>query len=702
VISLALVSGGLFVLGAIGDSPVPDVREYYEAAAAKAGHSADAHVRLALWCESHGMTAERMRHLALAVLSDPANTAARGLMGMVLERGRWLRPEAVTDRVHSDAELSNTLAEYEAKRAKAAVTADGQWKLALWCEQKGLNAEATAHFTAVVRLDPSRSQAWSRLGYRKHNGRWMTDAQIAEAKADAEAQAKADIHWRAKLDRWRLWLVRGSKRSEAEAALAEVLDPRAVPSIMRVFGTSDPARAAQLLGQIDAPRASRALALLAVTSESLEVRRAASEILRQRDPREFLSMVIGMLRNPIRYEVKPVGGPGSPGILVVEGKKFDIERLYAPPAAPSFALMPGDTLAFDDFGLPVIRRFLGVRTGQEFSPRDLTISGVDAKGVASIPGLNPTERSNLANDVSSLGSGEASVVGQAQASGRDLVAKFPVTAQIPIGRMQLEAQTAAAVAQSQLQADIMSIETANATFHKKNTRVLSLLATQTGQDLGEDPEVWNHWWTNEQGYAAVDAKPTPHPILLENVPLSYQPQQVGISIVTSSPVLEIAPHHSCFAAGTPVRTLDGARPIESIRVGDKLLTQDTESGALSFQPVVAAYHNPPNATFRIELGDDEIVATGIHRFWKAGRGWVMARDLEAGDAIRTLGGVETVSSVTPDSTQPVFNLEVASGQDFFVGKKGVLAHDNSIIKPTPRIFDAAPILATSGNSEASK
>ena len=32
--------------------------------------------------------------------------------------------------------------------------------------------------------------------------------------------------------------------------------------------------------------------------------------------------------------------------------------------------------------------------------------------------------------------------------------------------------------------------------------------------------------------------------------------------------------HSCFAAGTVVRTLTGLRPIESIRAGDRVLAQD--------------------------------------------------------------------------------------------------------------------------------
>ncbi len=142
-----------------------------------------------------------------------------------------------------------------------------------------------------------------------------------------------------------------------------------------------------------------------------------------------------------------------------------------------------------------------------------------------------------------------------------------------------------------------------------------------------------------------------------------------------------------------VRTLGGPARIEEIRVGDQVLTQEPRTGALSYHPVVAAFHNPPNATLRIELDRETIVATGIHRFWKAGKGWTMARDLKPGDAVRTLGGTATVTSVEGDGVQPVFNLQVADAESFFVGEQGALVHDNSLVRPTPEPFDAPPGLA---------
>ena len=74
----------------------------YEKARSTVGRDADAHVRLALWCESHGMTAERIKHLSLAVLYDPSHMLARGLMGLVAYHGKWDRPDVVGQQIRND------------------------------------------------------------------------------------------------------------------------------------------------------------------------------------------------------------------------------------------------------------------------------------------------------------------------------------------------------------------------------------------------------------------------------------------------------------------------------------------------------------------------------------------------------------------------------------------------------------------------
>ena len=63
----------------------------------RAGRDADAHVRLASWCEAHGLNAERHKHLATALEIDPDHAAAHGLLGQVADNGEWRMPGMVVD-----------------------------------------------------------------------------------------------------------------------------------------------------------------------------------------------------------------------------------------------------------------------------------------------------------------------------------------------------------------------------------------------------------------------------------------------------------------------------------------------------------------------------------------------------------------------------------------------------------------------------
>jgi hypothetical protein len=269
---------------------------------------------------------------------------------------------------------------------------------------------------------------------------------------------------------------------------------------------------------------------------------------------------------------------------------------------------------------------------------------------------------------------------------------------IPIGKMMAESQKTALLAQQQLADDVRGIEQTNAVVKDLNGRVRSILRVTIGQDLGDDQEAWHRAWVDRQGYVYRMTSTTPPQTTFENVPLNYMPVPTSPTVVDRvisstyrNETASLPSAHSCFAGGTMVRTIDGERPIESIQAGDLVLVQDTKTGGLGYQSVVTAYHNPPNATLKISLGgSDSVVATGIHRFWKVGQGWTMARDLKVGDQVRTLGGVVRVEAIADDRIQPVFNLEVGDGHSFLVGKLGALVHDNSLVEPTLNPFDASP------------
>ena len=714
---VALVCVSLLAL-ADGPPPPLDVATEYQHARAAAGRTPDDQVRLALWCEAHGLTAERLRHLALAVLADPTHATARGLAGLVARDGKWVAPDAVARDVRDDPATKAILDEYDARRSKTPYTADAQWALGQWADEQGLHDQARAHFTAVTRLDPARDQAWKRLGYKKHDGQWATDAQVAAARAEGDAQKHADRTWKPLLEKWRGMLDKPAKRDEARSLLLGVTDPLALPSIGRVFGTdraSDQQVAVGLLGQIESPQASRSLAALAVLSAAPDVRRAALETLRRRDPRDFIGFWIALIRAPIKYEVKPVNGPGSPGVLFVQGEKANTQRVYRPMDVPSLPNALNASFTTDSNGLPVyvIDRGLLNRQNMILLPRqinafdqqaaaapgriaqvasDLHLNSAATRALDKFATPRPLTDFGLGNGIpvdSSVGLmaedyARAGIVGARTAVVRNQI-------QIPIGQMLRESQMSATIAQQQLASDVAGLESYNAAIRRGNEPVVLALGEVTGANYGEDREKWNRWWVDAQGYAITESSTSSVPTFVEDVPINFTP--TATPILADQIVGYARPRHACFAAGTPVRTVAGAKAIETIRRGDLVLVEDTVSGALSYQPVLTAFHNPPSSTYRVKLGEDEVVATGIHRFWKAGKGWTMARDLKAGDSLRVLGGVATVAAVTQEQMQPVFNLEVAAGRSFFVGTLGALVHDNSLVEATPNPFDAPRAVA---------
>jgi hypothetical protein len=148
-----------------------------------------------------------------------------------------------------------------------------------------------------------------------------------------------------------------------------------------------------------------------------------------------------------------------------------------------------------------------------------------------------------------------------------------------------------------------------------------------------------------------------------------------------------------------VQTITGAQAIDTIQVGDRVLSQDPTTGAASYQPVLEVHHNPPYETLRIGFGDETVTVTPLHYLWRAGIGWTMARNLTVGDQVRTLGGTARVESITATGVMPVFNLVVAENSDYFVGNREILAHDDTMVQTVHAPFDASPDLAAIAPSQ---
>ena len=282
----------------------------------------------------------------------------------------------------------------------------------------------------------------------------------------------------------------------------------------------------------------------------------------------------------------------------------------------------------------------------------------------------------------------------------------------------------------------------NDSIEQRNARIVAVLTQTTGKDLGEDPTKWWDWWlqdyngmyatngnnetdseTDKPTYQTPppppvnDSKPS-KPVVYKNAFRGYQvydaPQPTtgsrapgyqptsGARATSSLSVngVNIPPAHSCFAPGTKVWTLTGRMPIGQIKIGDRVLAQNVESGELAYKPVLAVTTRPPGTRIKVGLGPDTITSTPTHPFWVLGESWQMTKQLEAGKNLHTLSGgipVETIEKQAQSDQFPAefaYNLIVDDFHTFFVGDQGFLVHDNTPRDPTaaliPGLLPQAP------------
>ena len=326
----------------LANAPPPSGSDY-EQMRATAGRDAGSQVRLALWCEAHGLEG-RAQAPGDGRARRPLHALARGLMGLVEYSGKWKRPEAVADAVRADVGVADLLAEYNGRRVQDAGEARRQWKLALWCEEKGLRDEARAHLATVVRLDPKHAEAWKRLGYKKVGNRWVTEAAAAE-KGEEQLQQEADKRWRPRLERLRDAL---DRKGHARTRPSRIGDRhRPAGRAVGLAGLRRAGRQSSGRGGAGArpDRCGRGVAGAGDLGR-LRRNRARSDAERPR-PSRGATPRVG--RHAHRHAPRQdqvtrssrSAARGRPGPLYIEGEKANVRRIYAPPPAPFVAFRPG-------------------------------------------------------------------------------------------------------------------------------------------------------------------------------------------------------------------------------------------------------------------------------------------------------------------------------------------------------------------------
>lgn len=169
-----------------------------------------------------------------------------------------------------------------------------------------------------------------------------------------------------------------------------------------------------------------------------------------------------------------------------------------------------------------------------------------------------------------------------------------------------------------------------------------------------------------------------------------------IASIFSGGAAATASKASCFGEGTLVETCsDGAQPIETLRVGDEVLSRNDSTGAVECAPVTQVFERIADDVAEISFSSegefqDTVLVTLDHPFWVEGRGWTAARALKAGDHVwSTNGGVLVSARGNTISSHRVFNIEVERNHSYFVGDEEILVHNQCSPPTAAARFDPA-------------
>lgn len=138
----------------------------------------------------------------------------------------------------------------------------------------------------------------------------------------------------------------------------------------------------------------------------------------------------------------------------------------------------------------------------------------------------------------------------------------------------------------------------------------------------------------------------------------------------------------CFVEGTAVLTATGYVMIEEISSGDKVWSQNPETGEKELKKVVQTFKNETDELVHVWANGEEIVSTPEHPFYVPRKGWIGAIDLRAGDLLLLKDDgyivVEMIQHEILESPIAVYNFEVEDFHTYYVGIETILVHNSCL------------------------
>ena len=135
----------------------------------------------------------------------------------------------------------------------------------------------------------------------------------------------------------------------------------------------------------------------------------------------------------------------------------------------------------------------------------------------------------------------------------------------------------------------------------------------------------------------------------------------------------------CFVKGTKVKTENGFKNIEDIKIGDKVYSYNLDNNSLELKKVLNTIKSNTIDTYKVTIGGKTVEMSPKHQLYIIDKGWVRAYNLNVNDKLLDVNGKQiTISKIEYkkyDSPIDTYNLTIEGNNNYFVTDIQVLVHN---------------------------
>ena len=135
----------------------------------------------------------------------------------------------------------------------------------------------------------------------------------------------------------------------------------------------------------------------------------------------------------------------------------------------------------------------------------------------------------------------------------------------------------------------------------------------------------------------------------------------------------------CFVAGTKVKTENGFKNIEDIKIGDKVYSFNLDNNEIELKEVLELIHSSAKDTYKMTIGGKTVEMTSKHQVYIVDKGWTRAYNIKIGDMMLSASGdkvkITNIEHIKYDNPIDTYNLAVEDNSNYFVTDIQVLVHN---------------------------